>query len=50
MCLGAYILYADGKISLKVVKVLCQLVAMVIVGEQALQERQQLIEHKTATQ
>lgn len=41
-----YILYADGEISLEVVKVLCQLVAMVIVGEQALKKRQKLKETK----
>lgn len=39
---GPYILYADGEISLEVVEVLCQLIAVVIVGEQALEERQQL--------
>lgn len=37
-----YILNADGQLSLKVVEVLGQLIAVVIVGEQALQKRQQL--------
>lgn len=39
-----YILYTDGEISLEVVEVLCQLIAVVIVGEQALEKRQQLRE------
>lgn len=33
-----YVLYADGEISLEVVEVLGQLVAVVIVGEEALEE------------
>lgn len=37
-----YILNADGQLGLEVVEVLCQLVAVVIVGEEALEERQQL--------
>lgn len=41
-----YILYADGQVGLEVVEVLCQLVAVVIVGEQALEKRQQLKETK----
>ena len=41
-----YILYADGKISLEVVEVFCQLIAVVIVGEQALEKCQQLREQK----
>lgn len=39
MCVRPYILYADGEISLEVVEILCQLIAVVIVGEQALEER-----------
>lgn len=37
-----YILYTDGEVGLEVVEVLRQLIAMVIVGEQALKKRQQL--------
>lgn len=37
-----YILNADGQLSLEVAEVLCQLIAMVIIGEQALEKRQQL--------
>lgn len=37
-----YILNADSQLSLEVVEVLCQLIAMVIIGEQALEKRQQL--------
>ena len=44
-----HILYADGKVSLEMVKVFRQLVTMVIVGEQALKKRQQLEEKKTVT-
>lgn len=33
-----YVLYADGEISLEVVEVLGQLVAVVIVGEESLEE------------
>lgn len=36
VCTWSYILYADGEVGLEVIKVLCQLVAMVIVGEKAL--------------
>lgn len=43
-----YILYADGQVGLEVVEVLCQLVAVVIVGEQALEKRQQLKETKNS--
>lgn len=39
-----YILNADGQLSLEVVEVLCQLIAMVIIGEQALEKCQQLKE------
>lgn len=42
MWLTSYILYTDGEISLEVVEVLGQLVAVVVVGEQALEKRQQL--------
>lgn len=45
-CERLYILYADGEISLEVVEVLRQLIAVVIVGEQALEEGQQLQEQK----
>lgn len=49
-----YILYTDGEVSLEVVEVLCQLIAVVIVGEQALEKRQELREtnnnEKTVTQ
>ena len=45
MCVS-YILYADSEISLEVTEVLCQLVTVVIVGEQALEKRQQLRETK----
>lgn len=41
-----YILYTDGKISLEVIEVFCQLIAMVIVGEQALEKCQQLREQE----
>lgn len=37
-----YILNADGQLSLEVVEVLCQLIAVVIVGEEALEKGQQL--------
>lgn len=37
-----YILDADGQLGLEVVEVLCQLVAVVIVGEEALEKGQQL--------
>lgn len=39
-----YILNADGQFSLEVVEVLCQLIAMVIIGEKALEKCQQLKE------
>ena len=45
MCVSetlSYILYADGQICLEVVEVFGQFVTMVIVGEEALEERQQL--------
>lgn len=41
---GRYILYTDGEISLEVAEVLCQLIAVVIIGEQALEKCQQLRE------
>lgn len=43
---GLYILYTDGEISLEVVEVLRQLIAVVIVGEEALKKCQQLRETK----
>lgn len=45
-----YILNADGQLSLEVVEVLCQLIAVVIVGEQALEKRQQLEGSETVTE
>lgn len=41
-----YVLYADGEVGLEMVEVFCQLVTMVIVGEQALKKCQQLEEKK----
>lgn len=46
VCTWSYILYADGEVGLEVIKVLCQLVAMVIVGEKALKKCQQLQEEE----
>lgn len=42
-------MYADCKVRLEVVEVLCQLVAVVIVGEEALEESQQLREQTRFT-
>lgn len=47
--MGSYILYADSEISFEVVEVLCQLIAMMIVGEQALKKCQQLKQSPTTT-
>lgn len=46
VCVRPYILYADGEISLEVVEVLRQLIAMVIVGKQALEKCQKLRKRK----
>lgn len=45
-CVHSYILYADGEVCLEMTEVFCKLIAMVIIGEQALEERQQLRETK----
>lgn len=45
-CVHSYILYADGEVCLEMTEVFCELIAMVIIGEQALEERQQLRETK----
>lgn len=45
-----YILNADGQLRLEVVEVLCQLIAVVIVGEKALEKRQQLEGSETVTE
>lgn len=50
VCTWSYILYADGEVGLEVIKVLCQLVAMVIVGEKALKKCQQLQEEEKKTE